>query len=207
MVLLQPGHLLCGNDNVDDLDDFGGLDADSGETDPAVVAGAAVRTEEDQGDQQNEVDAAEQLPLFGKQVRVDKGQQNKCTQAEKQREDLDNDALDGAVHPAGGLHGDRGDPDHIDPEQGTDQAHDQQEDIRPFKKHMSINFELFDCAAPPSGELTFRIRYVETCYFIMEAGNLQVIRRNVHKLCKTKERIVFQIRMCYFYPGLSRSGA
>ena len=37
----------------------------------------------------------------------------------------------------------------------------------------------------------------------MEAENLQDIRQNVHKLCKTKERIVFLPRMCYFYAVLA----
>ena len=148
-VFLQPGHLLGRDNDVDDLDDLGGLNADAGKANPALVAGAAVLTEDDQGDQEENVDDAEQLPLLAQQVGIDEGEHNKGGQTEKQGKDLNNDAFDRAVDPAGGLHGNRGDAHHIDPKQRTDQAHDKEKDICTFKEHLGIDFQSLQMTSPP----------------------------------------------------------
>ena len=115
-MLLQPCHVLCRNNNIDDLDNFGRLNPDTGKSNPAVVACAAVGAEKDQCNQKGNVDAAQKLPLFSQKIGVNECQNHKSTEPEKQRKNLNDDTFDGTVNPSGRLHGDCGDPYHIDPE-------------------------------------------------------------------------------------------
>ena len=62
--------MLCRNNDIDDLDNFGRLNPDTGKSNPAVVAGAAVGAEKDQCNQKGNVDAAQKLPLFSQKIGV-----------------------------------------------------------------------------------------------------------------------------------------
>ena len=148
-VLLQPSHVFCGYNNVDYLNDFRGLDTDAGKTNPAVIACAAVRSKEHKRNKKGKVNAAEQLPLLSQEIRINKRQSNESNNPQKQREYLNDDAFDGTVDPAGCFHGNGCDTYHIDTEQGADQAHNQQKDIRTFPEHVCVDFNLFDAASPP----------------------------------------------------------
>ena len=125
-MLLQIGHQLCRQDNVKDLDDLRGLYADTGETDPALVAGTVIRTEEHQRHQEHNDDHTQELPLATQNIRVDNGKHDKGKKAQKHGEYLNNDHFCG-VDPivigrgqAGSRHIDR-----VNAHAGTDQADDQ----------------------------------------------------------------------------------
>ena len=93
LILLQIGHLLCGNDDIQNLDDLGRLYADAGETDPALVAGAVVLPEDDECNEQQHIYRAQYLPLLAEDIRVNYRKEHKTGDTEEQRKGLDRDVL------------------------------------------------------------------------------------------------------------------
>ena len=142
LVFLQPGHVLGVDDDVDDFDDLRGLDADTGEADPALVAGVVLHTEDNERDQQQYVDDDQGAPLLAEQIRVQHGEHNKGADPQKHGEQLHEDKL-GRVHfRAGGDHAGGRLIDHRRPEEGADDAYAEQEHVRPVKEHAEIRSEL-----------------------------------------------------------------
>ena len=82
MILLEIGHVLCTDDDIDDLDKLGGLNTDTGETDPCLVAGTVVLTEDNQGHQQRNDHRPQKLPLLTQKVRVNDGKDHKGEKAD-----------------------------------------------------------------------------------------------------------------------------
>ena len=145
LMLFDIGHLPRGDDDIEDLDNLGGLDADAGEANPRLVAGAVVLAEDDQRHQQQHVDRRQQLPLRAENIRINDGEDHEGPDAEEHGEDLHRDILRRDRHvPAAVVHAGDSPVDHEDAEDGTDSADDEQEDIRPLEKLPNIGLERSD---------------------------------------------------------------
>ena len=144
-MFLDVGHLLGSYNDVQDLDDLGGLDTDAGEADPCLVAGAVVLTEDDQRHQQQHVHRTQQLPLGAEDVGVDDGEENEGADTEEHGEELHRDVLRRGGHiPAAVDHADHGLVHHQDAKDGAYGTNDEQEDIRPLEKLFDIRPEQSD---------------------------------------------------------------
>ena len=160
LILLQIGHLLGGNDDIQNLDDLRGLYADAGETDPALVAGAVVLTEDDQCDQQRDIYHAQPLPLLTENIRVQHRQHDESDQPQKQRERLN-------YYELARTHGRRRARDEDKPVRRADNAHHEQKYIRPLEKLPHGILKLFYFKAPPFVEQKNTIRLANAQGFIL----------------------------------------
>ena len=144
-MLFDIRHLPGGDDDIDDLDNLGRLDADTGEANPRLVAGAVVLAEDHQRDQQQHVDHTEKFPLGAENVRVNDREHDKGPDAKEHGEDLHRNILGRGGHvPAAVNHADDRLVNHQDAEDRANGAHDQQKDIRPLEKLSDIRLERFD---------------------------------------------------------------
>ena len=112
--------------------------------------------ENSQGDQQQHLDADQELPLTAQQVRVDDREQHEGADAQEDGEDLHDDLLVGVHLPAGRHHAGGGPIDHHRAEDGADHANDQQEHIRPLPELLDIGPKLLYGKHSLSREMTIR---------------------------------------------------
>ena len=184
-VLLEPGHLLGGDDDVDDLDDLGGLDADAGEADPGPVAGAVVLAQDAQGDQQRDLDADQELPLSRQQIRVDHREEHIGADAQEHGEDLHDDLLVGIHLPAGGHHAGGGTVDHHRAENGADHADDEHRDVRPLPELLDIRLQLLYRKHSLSREMTIRqiVKRILSQFSSLRNGHFGGILRKDYNKC------------------------
>ena len=127
--VLVGGHHRGHNDNVSDFADFRGLDVDGQqrEIQPAAVAGVVVRAEGDQHQQQQGVEGHHGHPVLRQGFQIDAGNQGVHTDAQKNRQDLNQNVAQVAVEF--GSVGGAGD-DHA-AEARDHRGHDQQNPV-PF---------------------------------------------------------------------------
>ena len=133
-VLLEVGHLLGADDDVDDLDNLRGLDADTGEADPALVAGVVLNAEDIERDHEQPVEHEQQLPLFAEQVGVDDRKYHKGDHAEHEGEKLHDHQLERLHVRPGVRHADRRAVHHRRTEKRADQTDHKQKDVRALEK-------------------------------------------------------------------------
>ena len=187
-VFLQEGHLLGGHHDVDDLDDLGGLDADACEADPCEVAGAVVLPEKAQSDQQQHLDADQDLPLTAQQVRIDDREQHEGADAQEDGEDLHDDLLVGVHLPTRRHHAGGGPIDHHRAEDGADHANDQQEHIRPLGELLDIWLNFLDDKhfLPGNGESTktaFETKGILSQFWSLRNGHFGGILWKEYNIC------------------------
>ena len=136
VVFFQVADLLCQNDDERELDDLRRLDADAEKAQPAGVAGIARNAEGDQQQQKDHVERAQDLPLVGQHIHVQHGHDHERENAEDERRALHDDILGRVVRC-------RGARDDDDAENGADEAHHEQENIRPVKKLLCVGHGFF----------------------------------------------------------------
>ena len=136
VVFLQVTDLLCQHDDKCELDDLRRLDADAEKAQPAGVAGVVAHAEGDQQQQKDHVERAQDLPLVGQHIHVQHGHDHERENAEDERRALHDDILGRVVRR-------RGARDDDDAENGADEAHHEQENIRPVKKLLCVGHGFF----------------------------------------------------------------
>ena len=97
LIFFQIRQLLCHHDYEGDLDDLRRLNTNAEETQPAVVAGVALRAEENERYEQRRAQAIEPGPVLGENIHVYDRHRNKKQDAEAESQRLDDDVLRGAV--------------------------------------------------------------------------------------------------------------
>ncbi len=142
VVFLEPCHMPCADDYVDYLDKLRGLYTDTGKTNPRLVAGAVVLTEDDQCDKQGDDDAPQKLPLLAQQVSVNNGKDHERADTNEYRKALNCNIFGGGRHiPAAGSHTDNSRTHHYKAKERAESAHHQQENIRPLKEILDPKFD------------------------------------------------------------------
>ena len=144
LIFPQIGHLLGGDDNIEDLHHLGGLNADAGKADPALVAGVVRGAEDNKRDHQQHIDNAQRLPPGAQNVRVQHGEDHKGDHTEENGKDLHDHTLGGVDIHAPRRHALGGQIHGIYADRGADETDNQQKNVGPLHKLHHGFFDFFD---------------------------------------------------------------